>query len=123
MTATTVTQGNERTIRLTWEVIVSSVISLLVCPIQQGSVEANATGYRVYVDPCGGNFPCTPLVSGRYVTSYDFPTSICDGRQYSFHVQSINECGGGGPNSSVVLRTCGKYLLCVYLFVCTYRNM
>ncbi|XP_064400933.1 hemicentin-1-like isoform X2 [Halichondria panicea] len=106
VTATTVTHGNERTIRLTWEVVVSSVISLLVCPIQQGSVEANATGYRVYVDPCGGDFPCTPLVSGRYVTSYDFPTSICDGRQYSFHVQSINECGGGGPNSSVVLRTC-----------------
>ncbi|XP_064382756.1 receptor-type tyrosine-protein phosphatase F-like [Halichondria panicea] len=90
VTASTVTQGNDRIIRLTWE----------------RSEEDNAAGYRLYVDPCGEDILCTPLVEERDTTSYNFPTNICDGRQYSFHVQSINECGGGGPNSSVVFRTC-----------------
>lgn len=81
------------------------------------------SGYRLYLDPCGDDLQCIVPVSGRETISHEYSTSICDGRSYSFSVQSINDCGAGGPNSSLVRQTCGEYACAcadVYVYMCVY---
>ncbi len=79
------------------------------------SDESDVAGYRVYVEPCSEQFNCVVLQTGQENTDYRFPSDICDGVNYSFFVQSTNDCGGGGPNSSMVTLTCGE---CVRAYVC-----
>ncbi len=73
------------------------------------------SGYRLYLEPCGSDLDCIVQLSGSDNISYDYPPSICDGREYSFFVQSINQCGGGGPNSSMVMHTCGECVVCKWV--------